>query len=98
MPRNDGGVNAAPTLTIYSKPGCHLCDEMKQVVIRLSASIPVRLEEVDISQDPELEARYGLEIPVLMVDGRKAAKYRISDGELRRLVEARRQETPTSLK
>jgi thiol-disulfide isomerase/thioredoxin len=84
-------VSDAPTLTIYSKPGCHLCDDMKQVVIRLSESIPLRLEEIDISQDPELEARYGLEIPVLMVDGRKAAKYRISDGELRRLLEARRQ-------
>jgi len=83
-------VTEAPTLTIYSKPGCHLCDDMKQLVIRLSQSMPLRLEEIDISQDPELEARYGLEIPVLMVDGRKAAKYRISDGELRRLLEARR--------
>ena len=83
-------MTEAPTLTIYSKPGCHLCDDMKQLVIRLSQSLPLRLEEIDISQDPELEARYGLEIPVLMVDGRKAAKYRISDGELRRLLEARR--------
>ena len=83
-------MTEAPTLTIYSKPGCHLCDDMKQLVIRLSQSMPLRLEEIDISQDPELEARYGLEIPVLMVDGRKAAKYRISDGELRRLLEARR--------
>jgi len=83
-------VTEAPTLTIYSKPGCHLCDDIKQLVIRLSQSMPLRLEEIDISQDPELEARYGLEIPVLMVDGRKAAKYRISDGELRRLLEARR--------
>jgi len=91
MPRDDGGVNETPVLTIYSKPGCHLCDDMKAVVAGLSRSVPVRIEEVDISRDPELDARYGLEIPVLLVDGEKAAKYRITDGELRRILEARRQ-------
>ena len=90
MSGHNDGVSDAPTLTIYSKPGCHLCEDMKLVVARLSRSIPLQLEEVDISQDPELDARYGLEIPVLMVDGQKAAKYRISDGELRRILEARR--------
>ena len=84
-------MNETPTLTIYSKPGCHLCDDMKAVVARLSRTVPVRIEEVDISRDPELDARYGLEIPVLLVDGQKAAKYHITDGELRRILEARRQ-------
>jgi glutaredoxin len=77
-------------LTIYSRPGCHLCDEMKSVVQRLvrgDASIAV--EEIDISTDPGLEARYGLEIPVLLVDGRKAAKYRVTEDELTRLLAAR---------
>jgi hypothetical protein len=78
-------------LTIYSRPGCHLCDEMKMVVQRvvgLSAA-PFTIEEIDISSDRDLEARYGIEIPVLLVDGKKAAKYRVTDEELTRMLEAR---------
>ena len=60
---------------------------MKAVVARVArTSIAVTLEEIDISTDPELEARYGLEIPVLMVDGKKAAKYRVAEEELRRML------------
>ena len=76
-------------LTIYSRPGCHLCDEMKAVVGRVAQTIPLSLEEIDISTDPELETRYGLEIPVLLVEGKKAAKYRIAERELVRLLAGR---------
>ena len=76
-------------LTIYSRPGCHLCDEMKAVVHRVSVSIPLSLDEVDISGDAELERLYGLEIPVLMIDGKKVAKYRIAEAELLRIVTRR---------
>jgi glutaredoxin len=76
-------------VTIYSRPGCHLCDEMKAVVARVARTLPLRIEEIDISTDPALEARYGREIPVLMVEGRKAAKYRIAEEELRRVLTSR---------
>jgi hypothetical protein len=76
-------------ITIYSRPGCHLCDEMKAVIGRVARRVPLDLEEIDISGDAELEALYGLEIPVLMVGGRKAAKYRIGEDELRRLIAGR---------
>ncbi len=78
-------------LIIYSRPGCHLCDEMKTLVARVASTTPgsVTVSEVDISTDPELDARYGLEIPVLTVNGRKAAKYRVTEEELRRLLDAR---------
>ena len=76
-------------LIIYSRPGCHLCDEMKAVVRRVSASVPISLEEIDISGDTELERVYGLEIPVLLADGKKVAKYRIGEGELLRLLTSR---------
>ena len=78
-------------LTIYSRAGCHLCDEMKAIVHRVAdaAEPPVAVEEIDISSDPELEARYGLEIPVLLVDGRKVAKYRVTEDALTRLVRDR---------
>jgi glutaredoxin len=76
-------------VTIYSRPGCHLCDEMKAVVMRMASRVPLDLEEIDISGNAELESRYALEIPVLIVEGRKAAKYRITEDELRRLIAAR---------
>ena len=73
-------------LTIYSRPGCHLCDEMKAVVQRAARSTPLTVEEIDISLDAELDERYGLEIPVLMVNGKKAAKYRITEEALTRIL------------
>jgi thiol-disulfide isomerase/thioredoxin len=75
-------------LTLYSRPGCHLCDDMKAVIARVIARspAPMSVEEIDISSDPDLESRYGVEIPVLLVDGRKAAKYRITEQELTRIV------------
>jgi glutaredoxin len=76
-------------LTIYSRPGCHLCDEMKDVVKRVAQSIPLQFEEVDISRSRDLEEQYGLEIPVLLVDGKKAAKYRIAEEDLRRILAGR---------
>ena len=69
-------------VTLYSRPGCHLCDDMKAVVERVARSVPLTLIVVDISTDTELEQRYGQEIPVLLIDGRKAAKYRVSEEEL----------------
>jgi hypothetical protein len=62
---------------------------MKAVVHRVSVSIPLSLDEVDISGDAELERLYGLEIPVLMIDGKKVAKYRIAEAELLRIVTRR---------
>jgi glutaredoxin len=81
-------------LTIYSKPGCHLCDEMKSLVHRIIAEQTndraIALEEIDISSDSDLLDRYGLEIPVLFIDGKKVAKYRVSETELTQMVSARR--------
>jgi len=78
-------------LTIYSRPGCHLCDDMKAVVERVvrAATPPPTIEVIDISSDAELESRYRLEIPVLLVNGKKAAKYRVAEEELRRILKGR---------
>jgi glutaredoxin len=78
-------------VTIYSRPGCHLCDEMKATIERVvrRVNLDVRIDAVDISGDAALEAAYGTEIPVLIVDGKKAAKYRISDWELARLLQSK---------
>ena len=78
-------------LTIYSKPGCHLCDEMKSTVRRVlsmrTAEHTISVEDIDISVDPALLDLYGLEIPVLLIDGRKAAKYRVSEQELTQMLD-----------
>ena len=80
-------------LTIYSKPGCHLCDEMKLVVHRVIAQRPnaraISIDEIDISSDPDLLARYGVEIPVLLIDGKKVAKYRVTESELIQMLQGR---------
>ncbi len=63
---------------------------MKAVVSRVIANqSDISLEEIDISTDRGLVDRYGLEIPVLLIDGGKAAKYRVSEEELRRMIRGR---------
>jgi hypothetical protein len=60
---------------------------MKSVVSRVVEGLPshtITVEHIDVSMDPALERLYGEEIPVLLINDRKAAKYRISEGELRR--------------
>jgi glutaredoxin len=75
-------------LTLYSRPGCHLCDDMKAVIARVTRehAVDASLEEIDISTDADLESRYGTEIPVLLLNGRKVAKYRVTEGELTRIL------------
>jgi len=75
-------------VTIYSRPGCHLCDEMKRVVAQVAREMPLKIDDVDISLDPALEAQYGLEVPVLIVAGRRAAKYRVTEEALKRVLRA----------
>jgi glutaredoxin len=70
-------------LTLYSRPECHLCDEMKAVVAEVTREMAHELTEIDISADPELERRYGTRIPVLMVNGREAFQHRVQASELR---------------
>jgi hypothetical protein len=64
---------------------------MKAVIERVARTIPLALDVVDISTDADLESRYGLEIPVLLIDGKKAAKIRVSELELTRVLKGRRQ-------
>lgn len=72
------------SLTLYSRPGCCLCDDMKAEIVQVQCDFPFTLEQIDISSDPALESRFGHEIPVLFVNGRKAFKHRLTAGELRR--------------
>ena len=53
------------TLSLYSRPGCHLCEELEAELHELLGGRAVRVSVVDISGDPDLERRYGVRIPVL---------------------------------
>jgi len=71
-------------LTLYSRPDCHLCDDMETTIKNFSKKNSVNLKIVDISNNATLETQYGQEIPVLFIDGRKVAKYRVSKQELQK--------------
>ena len=64
-------------VVLYTRIGCHLCDEAKELLKELRRQAAFALREVDIDQDPELRARYNDEVPVIFIHGRKAFKYRI---------------------
>ena len=63
-------------LTLYTRPGCHLCDEMKAVVERVQRQVACELAEVDVSLDETLLRRYGHHVPVLLADGVEVARTR----------------------
>jgi glutaredoxin len=73
-----------PKLTLYSREGCCLCAEMKHVIQKVAAMIPVEIVEVDIDGSTELREKMGEKIPLLFIDGRKAFKYRVTPQELER--------------
>lgn len=72
-----------PVLTLYGKPGCHLCDDARAVVGEALAGRDVALREVDVTLDPVLERRYGERIPVLAVDGEELFDYVVDPDALR---------------
>jgi glutaredoxin len=69
-------------VTLYGKPGCHLCDEAKHVLGDAWTRHPFELEEVDITRDPELERVYRERIPVIAIDGEEVLELRIDPQEL----------------
>src|SRR5579862_3006931 len=71
-------------VTIYSRPGCHLCDEAKAQIAPLLAEFGARLTEINIDEDAELRARYDYDVPVIFLGTRKAAKHRIDLTQFRR--------------
>lgn len=77
-------------VTLYSRPGCHLCEQAKSEMAPLLAEFGARLFEVNIDEDPDLRARYDHDVPVIFLGARKIAKYRVDLEQFRRqLREAR---------
>jgi hypothetical protein len=70
-------------VTLYSRPGCHLCDEARVVIQTVCAELGESYDEISIAGDPALEERFGNEIPVTFVDGRQHDFWRVSPVRLR---------------
>jgi len=71
-------------VTIYTRPGCHLCEEAKAVIRASNCDADFTLEEVNIDLDPALRERYGWEVPVIFINGVKVFKHRVEPNEFRR--------------
>ena len=69
---------ASPQVVLYSRPGCHLCEDAKAVLAQVRSQVPFDLEEIDISTDRELFAEHKWHIPVIEIDGRTAFKLRVA--------------------
>ena len=76
-------MSAEPRVTFYSRPGCHLCDDAREVVARVCDDLGETWAEVDIESDADLEDRFGEEIPVTFVDGRQHDFWRVDEARLR---------------
>jgi hypothetical protein len=76
-----------PLVTLYGKPGCHLCDEAREVVERVRAAHPFELRQVDVSLDPGLHREYGERIPVLELEGEELFEFHVDEAELVRRVD-----------
>ncbi len=74
------------TVTLYSRPGCHLCDEARDALDRLRAQAPFTVEEVDITRDDALHARYLERIPVVALDGEELFDYEVDEAALLRRI------------
>ncbi|MEP6758824.1 MAG: glutaredoxin family protein [Actinomycetota bacterium] len=74
------------TVVLYSRPGCHLCDQARAVIEAVRARNPFFFEEVDIEADDALVRDYGMRIPVVSVDGEELFEISVDPTALRTAV------------
>ena len=80
----EGSGAGLARVVVYSREDCCLCDEALAEIERARESVGFELRVVDVDGDPALVARYGHEVPVVVVNGRKAFKFRLSAEQLLR--------------
>ena len=72
-----------PAVTLYGRPGCHLCDDARELLLRVAADAPFELREIDIERDDELFKRYLERIPVVCLDGEELFELEVDEAALR---------------
>ena len=76
-------------VVVYSRPGCHLCEEAKAAIEGVLHGDEFTLEEINIESDPELLARYRYDIPVIVIDGVETFIHRVDPAEFRARISKR---------
>lgn len=71
-------------ITLFGKPGCHLCDDARVVIERVAADLGVGFAEIDITGDPALQQKWWDQIPVTLVDGVQHDFWRVDEARLRK--------------
>lgn len=71
-------------VTLYTRPGCHLCDEAKQAILAAGCPDRYTLQEINIDLDPALVRRYGWDIPVVLINGVETFKHRLTSADFTR--------------
>lgn len=72
-----------PRIVLLGRPGCHLCEDARDVVQKVAEDLGVGWEERSIDDDPQLQERYAEQIPVTLVDGRQHDFWRVDEARLR---------------
>jgi glutaredoxin len=82
--RRDKNKNPADrVVTLIGKPGCHLCDDARAILLRVTAEVGAAFEEKDITRDEALHHTYAEQIPVTLIDGRQHDFWRVDERRLR---------------
>ncbi|HEX3280074.1 MAG TPA: glutaredoxin family protein [Pyrinomonadaceae bacterium] len=79
-------------VVLFTRPGCHLCEEAKQEIKAASCPDEYTLEEINIETDRELLKRYRYDIPVITIDGVEAFRHRLTSEEFRKRIRRRQAE------
>ena len=74
----------ARTITLLSRPGCHLCDEARRVIARVAADLDIAWVERDVTDSADDLREYGEMIPVTLIDGVQHDFWRVDESRLRR--------------
>ncbi len=72
-----------PELIVYSRRGCHLCEDMTRALARLEPELGIRFREVDIDRDPDLQARYNVQVPLLVAGETELSRHFLDIDRLR---------------
>ncbi|MEU6719479.1 glutaredoxin family protein [Nonomuraea sp. NPDC046802] len=75
-------------ITLLGKPGCHLCEDAREIIARVAGELGVPWEEVSIESSRELQDKYWEMIPVTLIDGVQHDFWRVDEGRLRAALEA----------
>ena len=77
-------MTPAPVLTVYERAGCHLCEDMLATLAEWQAELGFEVERIDVDSAPELAARYGVKVPVLVHGSNEVCRFFLDLDALRR--------------